>query len=105
MAPVGIASTRTRASADPIFMIAPLPQFFSICAIARFNAFFLSSLTVETAISFHPVVRRLDRQSQNKGGGLPPEQNTKLGPENQVLVAKRKAFSMCWTRTFPASRM
>src|SRR5690348_15831770 len=50
MAPVGIASTRTRASADPIFMMAPLPQFFSICAIARFNAFFLSSLTVETAI-------------------------------------------------------
>src|SRR2546423_14435506 len=52
MAPVEIDSTRTRASADPIFMMAPLPQFFSIWAIARFNAFFLSSLTVDTAISF-----------------------------------------------------
>src|SRR3954465_4405849 len=44
-------STRTR-SVEPIFMMAPLPQFFSIWAIARFSAFFLSSLTVDTAISF-----------------------------------------------------
>jgi hypothetical protein len=43
MAPVEIASTRTRESVEPIFMIAPLPWFFSICAIARPNAFFLSS--------------------------------------------------------------
>src|SRR3954470_9334880 len=59
IAPVGMDSTRTR-SVDPIFMMAPLPQFFSIWAIARFSAFFLSSLTVDTAISFHPVVRRFD---------------------------------------------
>src|ERR1051325_1539052 len=67
MAPVGIESTRTRASADPIFMMAPLPQFFSIWAIARFNAFFLSSLTVDTAIYFTLVV-----------GRSIPEQNTKI---------------------------
>jgi hypothetical protein len=37
-------------------MIEPLPQFFSICAIARFNAFFLSSPITETAISPNPLV-------------------------------------------------
>src|SRR5581483_3616469 len=31
-------------------MIEPLPQLFSICAMARFNAFFLSSCIVETAM-------------------------------------------------------
>jgi len=42
MAPVGITSIRTFESA-PIFMMDPLPQLFSICAIARFSAFFFSS--------------------------------------------------------------
>jgi hypothetical protein len=32
-------------------MIEPLPQVFSICAIARLNAFFLSSPITDTAIS------------------------------------------------------
>src|SRR5947207_461104 len=50
MAPVGIASTRILFS-EPSRMIEPLPQVFSICAIARFSAFFLSSAIVDTAIS------------------------------------------------------
>src|SRR5688500_15026188 len=58
MAPVGIASTRTLLSA-PSRMIEPLPQLFSICAMARFSAFFLSSAIEETAIVvIHPVVER-----------------------------------------------
>src|SRR3954471_21964203 len=78
-------STRTR-SVEPIFMMAPLPQFFSIWAIARFSAFFLSSLTVDTAIFFHPVVRRFDLAGRrisverSKGFTIPraPEQSTKI---------------------------
>jgi hypothetical protein len=31
-------------------MIEPFPQLFSICAMARFNAFFLSSCKVDTAM-------------------------------------------------------
>src|SRR5437763_13246803 len=70
MAPVEIDSTRTRASAEPIFMMAPLPQFFSICAIARFSAFFLSSLTVDTAISFHLSLDVGPGVSQRKSGEI-----------------------------------
>ncbi len=43
-APVGIASTFTHDSC-PMRMIEPLPRFFSICAMARFTAFFFSSGT------------------------------------------------------------
>src|SRR6266513_4868263 len=50
IAPVGMASTRILFS-EPSRMIDPLPQVFSICAIARFSAFFLSSAIVDTAIS------------------------------------------------------
>src|SRR3954454_18459314 len=73
---------RTRASAEPIFMMAPLPQFFSIWAIARFSAFFLSSLTVDTAISFHPVVRRFDLAGRwiSLGLGGPGQQINALHP-------------------------
>ena len=49
-----VVSMRTRADSAPIFMIDPLPQLFSICAIARFSAFLRSSCTVETAI--HPPI-------------------------------------------------
>ena len=49
IAPVGIASTRMWLSV-PSRMIEPLPQLFSICAMARFSAFFLSSCIVETAM-------------------------------------------------------
>src|SRR6185436_17187109 len=55
IAPVGTASTRTFSFAS-IRMIEPLPQLFSIWAIARFSAFFLSSAIVDTAIRLHPLV-------------------------------------------------
>src|SRR5690606_5138267 len=50
IAPVGIASTRTRGFSAPMRMMLPLPQFFSICAMARLSAFFLSSWRAETAM-------------------------------------------------------
>jgi hypothetical protein len=43
IAPVEIASTRVRWEPAPRRMIEPLPQLFSICAMARLRAFFLSS--------------------------------------------------------------
>jgi hypothetical protein len=49
IAPVGIDSTRTFVSA-PIRMMEPFPQFFSICEIARFSAFFLSSVLIDVAM-------------------------------------------------------
>src|SRR5689334_18286965 len=51
MAPVGIASTRTRGESAPIRMIAPLPQVFSICVMARFRAFLRSSESFATSLS------------------------------------------------------
>src|SRR6476646_5253289 len=120
IAPVGIDSTRTR-SVDPIFMMAPLPQFFSIWAIARFSAFFLSSLTVDTAISFHPVVRRLGHGGAQKREQIHTRRNYEdthnlsrfpgkksgrpASPLRHHFDASRNAFSMCWTRTFSAPRM
>src|SRR3954470_8706966 len=104
IAPVGMDSTRTR-SVDPIFMMAPLPQFFSIWAIARFSAFFLSSLTVDTAISFHPVVRRFDLAGRwiSLGLGAPgqqtmpcisaPEQTTKLRTNYQDFQKEISAWA------------
>src|SRR5690349_9590812 len=57
MAPVEIDSMRTFWSA-PRRMIEPLPQLFSICAMAKFSAFFLSSCTVDTAIDLILSVSR-----------------------------------------------
>jgi hypothetical protein len=53
IAPVGIDSTFTFWSA-PMRMIDPLPQFFSICAMASPSAFFRSSFAVCVAISHPP---------------------------------------------------
>src|SRR2546425_2159282 len=46
IAPVGIASTRTRGASAPIRMMAPLPQVFSIWVIARLSAFLRSSVSL-----------------------------------------------------------
>src|SRR5712692_6095229 len=46
IAPVGIASTRTRGPSAPIRMMAPLPQVFSIWVIARLSAFLRSSVSL-----------------------------------------------------------
>src|SRR5437868_6135590 len=51
MAPVGIASTRTRGASAPIRMMAPLPHVFSICVIARLRAFLRSSVSLGASFS------------------------------------------------------
>src|SRR6184192_1613692 len=51
IAPVGMISTRTRGESAPIRMIAPLPQVFSICVIARLRAFLRSSESCGTSLS------------------------------------------------------
>src|SRR5438034_1059896 len=51
LAPVGIASTRTRGESAPIRMMAPLPQVFSIWLMARFSAFLRSSVSFATSLS------------------------------------------------------
>ena len=50
IAPVEMDSTRTRGASGPIFMMDPFPQLFSICAIARLNAFLRSSWMLGTAM-------------------------------------------------------
>ncbi len=62
MAPVGMHSTRTRGVSEPMRMMEPLPQLFSICEIARPRAFFLSSCTVETAMARLPPFARESAQ-------------------------------------------
>ena len=88
MAPVEIDSTRTRGASGPIFMMDPLPQLFSICAIARFKAFLRSSCVVEAAIDSPSVERK----------SIIPEQNTKPLPRNQCARSIANAFSTCAMR-------
>src|SRR6202044_3418381 len=58
IAPVEIDSTRMRGASGPIFMMDPLPQLFSICAMARLRAFLRSSCTVVDTAMSPPVVCR-----------------------------------------------
>src|SRR5467141_661322 len=51
IAPVGITSTRTRGESAPIRMMAPFPQVFSICVMARLRAFLRSSESWGTSLS------------------------------------------------------
>src|SRR3989442_9388712 len=51
IAPVGMTSTRTRGESAPIRMMAPLPQVFSICVMARLRAFLRSSESCGTSFS------------------------------------------------------
>src|SRR5438128_3169691 len=51
IAPVGMTSTRTRGESAPIRMMAPLPQVFSICVMARLRAFLRSSESCGTSLS------------------------------------------------------
>src|SRR5213080_4659366 len=51
IAPVGMISTRTRGESAPIRMMAPLPQVFSICVMARLRAFLRSSESCGTSFS------------------------------------------------------
>src|SRR5690242_2857132 len=62
IAPVGIASTRTRGASAPIRIMAPLPHVFSICVIARFSALRRSSVSLGegAGASFSAAIGVLD---------------------------------------------
>src|SRR5689334_21516952 len=92
IAPVEIASTRTFWSA-PRRMIEPLPQLFSICAMARFNAFFLSSCMVDTAIALILSVSRrpfwpFSRIVAGNTGRFDARTKYETGPSNSSGISK-----------------
>src|SRR5207237_9588752 len=76
MAPVPIASTRTRGESAPIRMMAPLPQVFSIWVMARFRAFLRSSVSFVT--SFSAAMGSLDI------GWKPPFQRPEYKPKRRL---------------------
>src|SRR5437016_1008984 len=96
IAPVGTASTRTFSFAS-MRMMEPLPQLFSICAIARLSAFFLSSAIVDTAIGEHSlsfVVDSSGPRGHKRTGKQPPpipEQSTNIDTRNQAEGSGRLA--------------
>src|SRR5438874_5564901 len=79
MAPVGIASTRTRGASAPIRMMAPLPHVFSICVIARLRAFLRSSVSL--GASFSAAMSVLDT------GWEPPRERPEYIPKPRLAPA------------------
>src|SRR5438309_8607305 len=76
IAPVGIASTRTRGASAPIRMMAPLPHVFSICVIARLRAFRRSSVSL--GASFSAAMSVLDM------GWEPPRERPEYIPKPRL---------------------
>src|SRR5438552_9427751 len=70
MAPVGMASTRTRGESAPMRMMAPLPQVFSICVMARLSALRRSSESFGVS-RFSAAIRVLDMVLEPRRGGGP----------------------------------
>src|SRR5256884_1520889 len=82
MAPVGIASTRTRGASAPIRMMAPLPHVFSICVIARLRAFLRSSVSL--GASFSAAMSVLDM------GWEPPRERPEYIPKPRLAPPRAK---------------
>src|ERR671922_152277 len=76
IAPVGIASTRTRGASAPIRMMAPLPHVFSICVIARLRALRRSSVSL--GASFSAAMSVLDM------GWEPPRERPEYIPKHRL---------------------
>src|SRR5579884_2592650 len=97
IAPVGIASTRTRGASAPIRMIAPFPQVFSICVIARLSALRRSSESFGTSLSAAMNVLAMDGAPRARGteytpkADLPPSRPERVGQVLQPLVRHTNA--------------
>src|SRR5213080_5207785 len=76
IAPVGIASTRTRGASAPIRMMAPLPHVFSICVIAKLSALRRSSVSL--GASFSAAMSVLDM------GWEPPRERPEYIPKPRL---------------------
>src|SRR3989441_1711460 len=98
IAPVGIASTRTRGESDPIRMMAPLPQLFSIWVMARFSALRRSSVSL--GVSGVSAITILDigawaslgwRPEYKPKVGLPPSGTERVRQMLQLVARQRDA--------------
>src|SRR5882672_5823336 len=97
IAPVGMTSTRTRGESAPIRMMAPFPQVFSICVMARLRAFLRSSESWGTSLSATMSVLdmgwepRLMRPEYTPKPRLSPPGAERVGQVLQLAVYDRDA--------------
>src|SRR5207247_332458 len=97
IAPVGMISTRTRGESAPIRMMAPLPQVFSFCVMARLRAFLRSSESCGTSLSAAMSVLdmgwepRLVRPEYTPKPRLSPPGAERVGQVLQLAVHDRDA--------------
>src|SRR5436853_5753392 len=107
IAPVGMISTRTRGESAPIRMIAPLPQVFSICVIARLRAFLRSSESCGTSLSAAMSVLdmgwepRLVRPEYTPKPRLSPPGAERVGQVLQPAIHDRDAVEAVDVRWLP----
>src|SRR5437660_1276420 len=107
IAPVGMISTRTRGESAPIRMIAPLPQVFSICVIARLRAFLRSSESCGTSLSAAMSVLdmgwepRLMRPEYTPKPRLSPPGAERVGQVLQLAIHDRDAVKPIDVRRLP----
>src|SRR5438128_10692544 len=107
IAPVGMTSTRTRGESAPIRMIAPLPQVFSICVIARLRAFLRSSESCGTSLSAAMSVLdmgwepRLVRPEYTPKPRLSPPGAERVGHVLQLAVHDRDTVEPIDVRRLP----
>src|ERR1044071_6669269 len=98
IAPVGMTSTRTRGESAPIRMMAPFPQVFSICVMARLRAFLRSSESCGTSLSAAMSVLdmgwepRCVRPEYIPKTRLPPAGPERVGQVLQLAVHDRDAI-------------
>src|SRR5437867_2096767 len=107
IAPVGMISTRTRGESAPIRMMAPLPQVFSICVMARLRAFLRSSESCGTSLSAAMSVLdmgwepRLMRPEYTPKPRLSPPGAERVGQVLQLAVHDRDAVEPIDVRRLP----
>src|SRR6266513_1252880 len=107
IAPVGMTSTRTRGESAPIRMMAPLPQVFSICVIARLRAFLRSSECCGTSLSAAMSVldmgweHRLVRPEYTPKPRLSPPGAERVGQVLQLAVHDRDTVEPIDVRRLP----
>src|SRR2546425_10197513 len=107
IAPVGMTSTRTRGESAPIRMMAPLPQVFSICVMARLRAFLRSSESCGTSLSAAMSVLdmgwepRLVRPEYTPKPRLSPPGAERVGQVLQLAVHDRDTVEPIDVRRLP----
>src|SRR6267143_224228 len=107
IAPVGMTSTRTRGESAPIRMMAPFPQVFSICVMARLRAFLRSSESWGTSLSAAMSVLdmgwepRLVRPEYTPKPRLSPPWAERVGQMLQFAIHDRDTVEAVDVRRLP----